>query len=58
MSLLLWLYTLVDIMASILKKWNNFSPGISLTAQTWFVIMLLFRKLVLPAKNAEDCEEK
>ena len=42
-------------MARILEKWNNFSAGISLNAQSWFVIMLLFRKLVLPA---EDCEEK
>ena len=39
------------------RKRNNFSPGVSLTSQTWFV-MLLFWKLVLPAKNAEYFEER
>ena len=39
------------------QKRNNFSPGISLTSQTWFAL-LLFCKLVLPAKNAEYCEKK
>ena len=39
------------------RKPNNFSPGISLPSQTWFALAL-FCKLVLPAKNAEYCDEK
>ena len=33
-------------------KRNEYSPGISLTAQMWF-ICLLFSKFILPAQNDE-----
>ena len=43
---------LVFSLAHILESGKTFSPGISRTSWTWFVL-LLFYKLVLPAKNTE-----